>query len=147
MFWPQCRAEYRPGFTRCPDCEADLVHQLSESDAGVSKTQSSFLSSLRRDWSRSSLKIMYEEARKTVFWWARYKRQTGRWPWPSIVIHFMNWVVILFGGAFLVWWTGEHHLSRWQFGGILLSIGLPYIAVENWAKRRMKLNLLRNRDV
>lgn len=25
MFCPQCNAEYRPGFTRCSDCEVDLV--------------------------------------------------------------------------------------------------------------------------
>lgn len=28
MFCPQCRAEYRPGFTRCSDCDIDLVHEL-----------------------------------------------------------------------------------------------------------------------
>lgn len=28
MFCPQCHVEYRPGFTRCTDCEVDLVHEL-----------------------------------------------------------------------------------------------------------------------
>jgi hypothetical protein len=28
MFCPQCKAEYRPGFTRCADCDLDLVDQL-----------------------------------------------------------------------------------------------------------------------
>jgi len=28
MFCPQCRAEYRPGFTRCADCDVDLVNDL-----------------------------------------------------------------------------------------------------------------------
>lgn len=28
MFCPQCRVEYRPGFTRCADCDVDLVHEL-----------------------------------------------------------------------------------------------------------------------
>lgn len=28
MFCPKCRAEYRPGFTRCSDCEMDLVELL-----------------------------------------------------------------------------------------------------------------------
>lgn len=28
MFCPQCLVEYRPGFTRCSDCEVDLVHEL-----------------------------------------------------------------------------------------------------------------------
>ena len=28
MFCPQCGVEYRPGFTRCSDCDVDLVHEL-----------------------------------------------------------------------------------------------------------------------
>lgn len=72
-------------------------------------------------------------------------RRTGTWPRASIAIHVINWVVILFGGGFLIWWTAEHHLSRWRFLGIFLLIGLPYGVVENWAKRRVKLNHLRNR--
>src|ERR1700690_1911029 len=28
MFCPKCRSEYRSGFTRCSDCEIDLVHDL-----------------------------------------------------------------------------------------------------------------------
>lgn len=28
MYCPNCRAEYRPGFTRCADCEVDLVAEL-----------------------------------------------------------------------------------------------------------------------
>src|ERR1700747_541796 len=88
---------------------------------------------------------MFREGRKTVHWWALYKRQAGTWPWSSIAIYFMNWVVILFGGGFLIWWTAEHHLSRWHFLGIFLLIGLPYGVVENWAKRKVKLNHLRNR--
>jgi hypothetical protein len=31
MFCPQCKAEYRAGFTRCSDCDRDLVERLSES--------------------------------------------------------------------------------------------------------------------
>lgn len=34
MFCPQCRVEYRPGFTHCTDCDVDLVHE-SLLDAGV----------------------------------------------------------------------------------------------------------------
>ena len=30
MFCPQCRVEYRPGFTRCSDCDLDLVHELPQ---------------------------------------------------------------------------------------------------------------------
>lgn len=30
MFCPQCKVEYRAGFTRCTDCHVDLVQQLPE---------------------------------------------------------------------------------------------------------------------
>ncbi|HXH67912.1 MAG TPA: hypothetical protein VNI81_11985 [Candidatus Limnocylindrales bacterium] len=30
MFCPQCNAEYRPGFTRCADCDVELVNDLPE---------------------------------------------------------------------------------------------------------------------
>jgi hypothetical protein len=32
MFCPDCQAEYRPGFTRCSDCDVALVERLEESD-------------------------------------------------------------------------------------------------------------------
>jgi len=32
MFCPQCKAEYRPGFTRCADCGIDLVDFLPEEE-------------------------------------------------------------------------------------------------------------------
>ncbi len=42
MFCPQCHVEYRPGFTRCSDCDVELVHELplarkhsSESNPGA----------------------------------------------------------------------------------------------------------------
>jgi hypothetical protein len=31
MFCPQCKYEYRPGFTHCPDCDVDLVDSLDSS--------------------------------------------------------------------------------------------------------------------
>lgn len=33
MFCPNCQAEYRPGFTRCADCEVDLVESLDQAPA------------------------------------------------------------------------------------------------------------------
>jgi hypothetical protein len=33
MFCPRCKAEYRPGFTRCSDCGLDLVSDLPDADA------------------------------------------------------------------------------------------------------------------
>ena len=29
MFCPECKAEYRPGFTHCSECDVDLVDELS----------------------------------------------------------------------------------------------------------------------
>ena len=37
MFCPECRAEYRPGFTRCSDCDVELVHEIPEQDPRVRK--------------------------------------------------------------------------------------------------------------
>jgi hypothetical protein len=139
MFCPECGAEYRPGFTRCSDCDIDLVHELPKSGTRVRK--------VKRQPARTSSTFVtiYRDGRKTVHWWALYKRQTGIFPWLSFAIHFMNWVVILFGTGFLIWWTGEHHFSRWQLLGSFLLVGLPYGILADRAKRKMKLNYLRNR--
>jgi len=32
MFCPECKAEYRPGFTHCTDCDVDLVWELPKQD-------------------------------------------------------------------------------------------------------------------
>ena len=32
MFCPQCRSEYRQGFTHCTDCDVDLVAELPRDD-------------------------------------------------------------------------------------------------------------------
>lgn len=34
MFCPQCKAEYRFGFTHCPDCDVDLVENFPELNHG-----------------------------------------------------------------------------------------------------------------
>jgi membrane protease YdiL (CAAX protease family) len=60
--------------------------------------------------------------------------------------NYRKFVVIrpIFGGGFLIWWTGKHHLSRWQFLGVFLFVPLPYTILENWAKKKVKLSCLRN---
>ena len=30
MYCPSCKAEYRPGFTVCADCDVELVYELPE---------------------------------------------------------------------------------------------------------------------
>jgi hypothetical protein len=38
MYCPQCKAEYRAGFTRCADCDVELVRELAPSpDAELDK--------------------------------------------------------------------------------------------------------------
>lgn len=140
MFCPECRTEYRPGFTRCSDCDVDLVHEIPERDTDARKSKR------KRDSATMfpAFRNMYREGGRTAHWWTSYRHQTGSWPWFSIVIHFTNWVAILIGGGFLIWWAAEHHLSHWQFLGVLLLMSLPYTILENWAKRKTKLSYLRN---
>ena len=37
MFCPQCQAEYQPGFTRCSDCDIELVDHLPPEAAGTER--------------------------------------------------------------------------------------------------------------
>ena len=48
MFCPECRAEYRPGFTRCADCDLDLVQELPVESSGIEKTERPTLDSIGR---------------------------------------------------------------------------------------------------
>ena len=62
MFCPECRAEYRPGFTRCADCDVDLVQELPVELSGT----------LQRTWSgRTERRI-----RDSIAEWFRTKPRT-----------------------------------------------------------------------
>lgn len=39
MFCPSCRAEYRPGFTRCSDCDMDLIAELPDNRTEATENQ------------------------------------------------------------------------------------------------------------
>src|SRR3981081_2511730 len=126
MFCPECRAEYRPGFTRCSDCDVDLVPEIPEQDTRARKRKHDSATMF------PTFRTMYREGGRTVQWWTSYRNQTGAWPWFSIVIHFMNWVVILIGGGLLIWWTVEHHLSRVP----IAAVALVFPLVTAWLKLR-----------
>jgi hypothetical protein len=38
MYCPQCKAEYRQGFTRCSDCDVELVHEPPQAAHGLGST-------------------------------------------------------------------------------------------------------------
>ena len=38
MFCPQCKAEYRAGFTKCSDCDVELVKQLPADSLATAET-------------------------------------------------------------------------------------------------------------
>src|SRR5216684_7010617 len=38
MYCPQCKAEYRQGFTRCADCDVELVHEPPRAAHGLGAT-------------------------------------------------------------------------------------------------------------
>ena len=50
MFCPQCKAEYRSGFTRCLDCNVDLVEYLPEPGHGSISTSDLPDESLKEVW-------------------------------------------------------------------------------------------------
>jgi hypothetical protein len=84
------------------------------------------------------------DSRATLRGWAEYRRSTGRLPWQSIMIHFLNWVVVLSGMAFLIWWDQRNHWSQWKFVGVMLLVGLPYVFLWSSLNRRVKLNQMRD---
>jgi hypothetical protein len=51
MFCPECKAEYRPEFTRCSDCDVDLVEEFSQSGDSTEKEPTySSLETMKSVW-------------------------------------------------------------------------------------------------
>ena len=91
----------------------------------------------------SDVKRFISDSRANLRGWAEYKRRTGRLPWLSIVIHFLNWVVVLSGVVFLIWLAERNRLSKLKFLGVLVLVGLPYAFFWFWLSNRAKLNQIR----
>ena len=52
MFCPECKTEYRPGFTRCSDCDVDLVEELSpRNDGAKNELTDRSSATMKRVWS------------------------------------------------------------------------------------------------
>lgn len=91
------------------------------------------------------LKTIVQDSRVTVRGWAHYKHQTGRLPWLSIAIHFLNWAVMIAGTVFLIWRLEKYHLGQWGFLGVLALVGMPYAVFWFWLKNKVKLKQIRDR--
>jgi len=135
MFCPVCRSEYRTGFTRCSDCDVNLVSELPEPQAGVKYRR------LRGSW----VETLRSHTNPTLREWVTYKRKTGKLPWLSIAIHCLFWVVLWSGILFLVVFCVSHHWSQWQFTGIVVLVGAPYIVFWACVERKVKLREIRSR--
>jgi hypothetical protein len=70
MFCPNCEAEYRPGFTRCSDCDVALVERLEETKVHSNKPELSGTPELL--WTGTDARMRYAiiealEASKTLY--------------------------------------------------------------------------------
>ena len=59
MFCPQCRVEYRPGFTRCSDCDVDLAAELpKEPQSGGELMRNQIQAEGTPDW--DEIRVVWE---------------------------------------------------------------------------------------
>src|SRR5258708_36378569 len=95
MFCPECRAEYRPGFTRCSDCDVDLVYEIPKQDTRVRKRKRGSGTTF------PTLRNIYREGGRTIQWWTSYRHHTGGLAWAFILLPslYLVWSVI-WGGYF-----------------------------------------------
>jgi hypothetical protein len=108
MFCPECRAEYRSGFVHCPDCDTDLVQELSECKNAPK---------LKRNWPSPfpTTNRIYTEGRATVRWWKLYKQETGH---LALVFHRGPFHEL---GCDLVW-RGLPRLVDWRTPFVTMAI-------------------------
>jgi uncharacterized membrane protein SirB2 len=92
----------------------------------------------------STAKRFFLDGRATVRGWAEYKRRSGRFPWIAILIHILNWVVVVSGIVLLIWRAGQSRWSQSKLLGVLLLVGLPYAIFWYWLSNKVNLNQIRS---
>ena len=142
MFCPQCRAEYRAGFTRCSDCDVDLVHDLPVLSTPKDRPNR-LIASFAFPMHRGSVRQLIDDCRTTLRGWTAYKNQTGRLPWLSIVAHSANWFAFISGTIFVFSFADRFHWSGLHFLGVYVLVAIPYGILWYRLKREVKLNQLR----
>ena len=68
----------------------------------------------------------------TIQDWKKYKRQTGEWPFLSIFVYAVHFVIALIGLALIVWYGGGHHWSSLSLLVVFLPLGVVDIALSDW---------------
>jgi len=91
-----------------------------------------------------SLRRTVQDGRTTVRGWTHYRHQTGSLPWFSIAIHCLNWALVISGSVFLIVRSDRYQLSRWEFLGVLLLVGVPYSIFWFWLKDKVKVKQIRD---
>ena len=142
MFCPHCKAEYRPGFTHCSDCDVDLVHDLAVLSTPKDRPNR-LIASFTFPMHRGSVRQFIRDCQTTLRGWIAYKRQTGRLPWLSIASHSANWFAVISGTIFVFSYADRFHWSGLRFLGAYVLMAIPYGILWYWLKRETKLNQLR----
>jgi hypothetical protein len=79
----------------------------------------------------------------TVRKWKEFRLETGTWPVFSIVASTLHTLSLVVGGAFLIWYSGEHRWSNNHFALVLLVVLLPYMFVWAWLQNKIYLSEVR----
>jgi hypothetical protein len=148
LFCPKCKAEYRPSFTHCPDCDVDLVYELPPDFLLTAPTKPSQL--VAALWAAVGAIThlggggrFIADCRATLSGWNEYRRQTGRLPWLSILAHSANWFAVISGMILIFWYANRFHWSRWRSLGSLVLAAIFYSIFWYRLKREVTLNQLR----
>jgi hypothetical protein len=79
--------------------------------------------------------------RDTFRRWSEYGRRTGRLPWLSIPVHFLNVIVFVSGSIFLFSWEEKHDWSELQRIGAFFLIAMPYVLLWYFVREQVDSEL------